>query len=120
MGKSHKKAGKLNQQIDNRGNSDKLHFWQDKYAEALNQHRNTLSNIDNYFNIYEGSGDIRNKKGVVTGKTDSVRKDVIELIESQTDLVIPMPKVTSLSGNENRAMTIEHYIMNEIDRLDFD
>ena len=120
MVKSHKKAGNLNQQIDNRGNSDKLHFWQDKYAEALNQHRNTLSKIDNYFNIYEGSGDIRNKDGAVTGKTDSVRKVVFELIESQTDLVVPMPKVTSLSGNENRAMTIEHYIMNEIDRLDFD
>ena len=120
MGKSHKKAGNLNQQIDNRGNSEKLHFWQDKYAEALNQHRNTLSKIDNYFNIYEGSGDIRNKDGAVTGKTDSVRKVVFELIESQTDLVVPMPKVTSLSGNENRAMTIEHYIMNEIDRLDFD
>ena len=29
MGKSHKKAGNLNQQIDNRGNSEKLHFWQD-------------------------------------------------------------------------------------------
>ena len=120
MVKSHKKAGNLNQQIDNRGNSEKLHFWQDKYAEALNQHRNTLSKIDNYFNIYEGSGDIRNKDGAVTGKTDSVRKVVFELIESQTDLVVPMPKVTSLSGNENRAMTIEHYIMNEIDRLDFD
>ena len=120
MGKSHKKAGNLNQRIDNRGNSEKLHFWQDKYAEALNQHRNTLSKIDNYFNIYEGSGDIRNKDGAVTGKTDSVRKVVFELIESQTDLVVPMPKVTSLSGNENRAMTIEHYIMNEIDRLDFD
>lgn len=98
----------------------KLKFWQDKYSEALNKYENNIKKIDDYFNIYEGSGDIYTGSGKKSKKgTSSVRKVVFELIESQTDTTIPMPKITSLSGNEERAMTAEHFIMNEIDRLPF-
>lgn len=120
-----KKAGSQLFEIEKKGEEftkeNKLSFWKDKYARALNEYGNDLAKIDEYFRVYEGSGDIYNTKGIKAKKgTSSVRKVVFELIESQTDGNIPMPKVVSLSGNENRAITIEHYIKNEIDRLPFD
>lgn len=103
------------------GVDSRLKFWQDKYADALSKYDTTLQKIDEFFNVYDGKGDIYDSNGKKASKgTSSVRKVVFELIESQVDVTIPMPKVTSLSGNENRAMTVEHYLMNEIDRLPFE
>ena len=121
----HKKAGTELQEIDTHtaevNEESKLKYWQDKYAEALKAYEPELKKIDEYFRVYDGAGDIYNSKGDKSKKgTSSVRKVVFELVESQVDVTIPMPKITSLSGNENRAMTVEHYIMNEIDRLPFE
>lgn len=120
-----KEAGTEFQEImsndDSKTVNNKLKFWQDKYAEALTNYETDLHKIDEYFEVYNGSGNIYNLDGKKAAKgTSSVRKVAFELIESQVDVTIPMPKVTSLSGNENRAMTVEHYIMNEIDRLPFE
>lgn len=126
MGKStkHEEAGTELQEIersDGKSKESKLKFWQDKYSEALNKYENDINRIDEFFKIYDGSADIYDKKGRKAKEgTSSVRKVVLELIESQTDITIPMPKVTSLGGNENRAMTVEHFLMNEIDRLPFE
>lgn len=126
MGKStkHMEAGTELQDIEKsngKSKESKLKFWQDKYSEALNKYENDINRIDEFFKIYDGSADIYDKKGRKAKEgTSSVRKVVLELIESQTDITIPMPKVTSLGGNENRAMTIEHFLMNEIDRLPFE
>ena len=106
---------------DSKTENSKLKFWQDRYGEALSQYETELHKIDEFFKVYNGSGDIYDLQGNKSSKsTNSVRKVAFELIESQVDVTIPMPKVTSLSGNENRAMTVEHYIMNEIDRLPFE
>lgn len=123
--KKHKKAGTQLLDIErptaDKHDKNKLAFWQDKYADALNKYQSDVAKIDEYFNIYEGSGDIINSNGVKARKgTSSVRKVVFELIEAQSEVTIPMPKVTSLTGNENRATTVEHFIMNEIDRLPFE
>ena len=118
--KKPEKAGKELQKLENSGSVDKLHYWKDKYAESLNDYEQNLRLIDKFFDVYEGSGDIYNSKGAkAKDGTSSVRKVVFELIESQADIDIPMPKVVSNNGNEERAMTIEHYLRNEIDRLDF-
>lgn len=119
------KAGTEFQEIMSNDNSktenSKLKFWQDRYSEALASYETDLQHIDEFFKVYNGSGDIYDTNGNKAAKgTSSVRKVAFELIESQVDVTIPMPKVTSLSGNENRAMTVEHYIMNEIDRLPFE
>lgn len=120
----HEEAGTELQEIersDGKSKESKLKFWQDKYSEALNKYENDINRIDEFFKIYDGSADIYDKKGRKAKEgTSSVRKVVLELIESQTDVTIPMPKVTSLGGNENRAMTVEHFLMNEIDRLPFE
>lgn len=120
----HEEAGTELQEIersDGKSKESKLKFWQDKYSEALNKYENDINRIDEFFKIYDGSADIYDKKGRKAKEgTSSVRKVVLELIESQTDITIPMPKVTSLGGNENRAMTVEHFLMNEIDRLPFE
>jgi hypothetical protein len=121
-----KKAGTVIQEIESHNKQtksvdDKLKFWQDKYADALAKYEPSLQKIDELFGVYDGKGDIFDSNGKKAAKgTSSVRKVAFELIESQVDVTIPMPKVTSLSGNENRATTVEHYLMNEIDRLPFE
>lgn len=120
MVKSVKKATLDIAKIDDENitENSKLKFWKDRYQESLNAYNTELSKIDEAFEIYEGSSDIYNTKGVKSDEgTSSVRKVAFELIEAQADVVVPMPKVRSLSGNEKRAMTIEHFIMNELDRL---
>lgn len=117
--KKHESGGEELQKIDNKS-GDKLSYWKEKYAESLNAYQNELDKIDNLFEVYEGSGAIYNSSGVKANKdASSVRKVVFELIESQVDIDIPAPKVVSSNGNETRATTIEHYLMNEIDRLNF-
>lgn len=124
--KRHKRSGIEIQSIEEPNKKqfnkqDKLLFWKQKYSESYAEYQSTLSDIDTLFDIYEGTGDIVNSDGTKANKsTSSVRKVAFELVEAQVDVTIPMPKVTSLAGNENRAMTVEHYIMNEIDRLPFE
>jgi len=132
MAKSTKKEKKLEkagteiQDIEShdrqkKSTNDRLTFWQEKYADALSKYDSSLRKIDELFRVYDGKGDIYDSNGKKADKgTSSVRKVAFELIESQVDVVIPMPKVTSLSGNEGRATTVEHYLMNEIDRLPFE
>lgn len=124
--KKHKKAGVEIQSIEEPKKktfnaNERLDFWKKKYQESYNAYQTTLSEIDELFDIYEGSGTIYNATGEKSSQnTSSVRKVAFELVEAQVDVTIPMPKVTSLAGNEDRAMTVEHYIMNEIDRLPFE
>lgn len=120
----HEAAGTELQQIEGKydtSKESKLAFWKKKYEDAKINYESDINRIDEYFKVYEGSGEIFDVNGKKASKgTSSVRKVVFELIESQTDITIPMPKVTSLGGNENRAMTVEHFLMNEIDRLPFE
>jgi len=124
--KKHKNAGNEIQTIDENlhkkpNKEERLKYWQDKYADSYNAYQSTLQDIDELFNIYEGTGDIYKADGSKAPKgTSSVRKVAFELVEAQVDVTIPQPKVISLAGNEERAMTVEHFLMNEIDRLPFE
>lgn len=95
-----------------------LKNWQDKYSDAYSKYENIILDIDDNREAYEGTRKIRNSKGKIADKQSSnTRKVCFELIETQVDSNIPLPKVSSLDGYEEQAMTIEMFIKNKIDKL---
>ena len=96
----------------------KISEWEKKLSHALSYYQETLNEIDDNFAAYKGTRPIYGSNGKKAKKqTTSVRKVVFELIETQVDVSIPQPKVTSVRGNFERAQAIEHYLKNELDRL---
>lgn len=99
---------------------NKLSEWQDKYYEAKSRYDNVLLNMKDNEEAYFGTRKIKKADGKTDAEkqTANVRKVVYELIESQVDTTIPLPKVTSLTGREDRALMIESILRNELDRQD--
>ena len=99
---------------------NRLSEWQEKFATAKDEYSDELANMEDNLEAYFGTRKIKQSDGKTDAKkqTANVRKMVYELIESQVDSNIPMPKVTSLIGKEERALMIEGVIRNELDRQD--
>ena len=99
---------------------NKLADWQGLYTDAKHAYDEVIAEMDDNEQAYLGTRKIKKADGKTDAEkqTSNVRKMVYELIESQVDTVIPMPKVTSLIGNEDRAQMIEAMLRNELDRLD--
>ena len=99
----------------------KIDSWEKKLNNALIYYQPIIDNMDDNYEAFKGTRAIYNSKGVKANKQKtSVRKVVFELIETQVDVNIPQPKVTSVKGELERAQTIEYYIKNELDRLPFE
>ena len=93
--------------------------WQDLYETAKKDYDEVLRNIEDNEQAYLGTRKIKDSNGHDAKKqSPNVRKMCYELIESQVSTEIPMPKVTSLLGYEDRALMIESMIRNELDRQD--
>lgn len=99
---------------------NKLADWQGLYTDAKQAYDEVIAEMDDNEQAYLGTRKIKKADGKTDAEkqTSNVRKMVYELVESQVDTVIPMPKVTSLIGNEDRAQMIEAMLRNELDRLD--
>ena len=99
---------------------NKLADWQGLYTDAKHAYDEVIAEMDDNEQAYLGTRKIKKADGKTDAEkqTCNVRKMVYELVESQVDTVIPMPKVTSLIGNEDRAQMIEAMLRNELDRLD--
>ena len=99
---------------------NRLSEWQEKFATAKDEYSDELANMEDNLAAYFGTRKIKSPDGKTDAQkqTANVRKMVYELIESQVDSNIPMPKVTSLIGKEERALMIEGVIRNELDRQD--
>lgn len=96
-----------------------INEWQDLFEVAKQEYDSVLRNIDDNEQAYLGTRKIKDSNGHDAAKqTPNVRKMCYELIESQVDTEIPMPKVTSLLGYEDRALMIESMLRNELDRQD--
>lgn len=94
---------------------------QEHYTYAKQQYEKQIQNMDDNEAAYLGTRPIKDSKGNDAKTQYSiVRKLVFELIESQVDVVIPMPRVISLKGREDRAKMIEGLIRNTLDRLPFE
>jgi len=99
----------------------RIEDWEAKLRDALTYYDTKIQENDDNYATYKGTRDIYNSKGQKAnkGKT-TVRKVAFELVEAQIDTTIPQPKVTSITGNIDRAQVIEYYIKNELDRLPFE
>ena len=101
--------------------TDKLLKWQERYAEAKERYQKVLNNIKDNQEAYEGIRKIKTPEGTDAEKQGSVsRKMCFELIETQADIVIPMPRVISKRGAEERAIMIENVLRTEIDDINME
>ena len=100
----------------------KLLDWQAKYENAKTKYADTLSDMNLYENYYEGDKKIANISGTgyAAKEAINVRNIVYELIESQVDVSVPMPKVTAVHEEDaEMAKKIEQFLENETRILGF-
>jgi hypothetical protein len=100
---------------------DELIRWQEKYQEAYDNYSEILSNGKDNELAYEGKRKIKSPDGSDAQKQGSVsRKMCFELTETQADIVIPMPRVISKRGVEDRAIMIENVLRTELDGMNME
>lgn len=96
----------------------KVSDWKNKLEYAKEQYKKSIDNMKTYEEYYEltrkvqanpNTGKLAAKKGI------NVRGGVYELIESQTDSSIPMPKVRAIHAqDEELAKKIEHFLEEKV------
>jgi len=95
--------------------------WRGKLENARIAYSSTLSEIKKMQGIYEGTREVNGNPNTNVSAKDlaiNVRNIAYELIESQVDSSIPMPKVTALhEGDENLARAIERSLVNKVKLL---
>ena len=95
--------------------------WRNKLENARIAYSSTLQEISKNQGVYEGTREVNgNPNTNVTAKdlAINVRNIAYELIESQVDSSIPMPKVTALhEGDEGLALAIERALVNKVKLL---
>ena len=100
---------------------DELIRWQEKYQEAYDNYSGVLANGKDNEAAYDGSRKIKSPDGSDAKKQGSVsRKMCFELTETQADIQIPMPRVISKRGVEERAIMIENVIRTQIDEMNME
>ena len=100
---------------------DELIRWQEKYQEAYDNYSGVLANGKDNEAAYDGSRKIKSPDGSDAKKQGSVsRKMCFELTETQADIQIPMPRVISKRGVEERALMIENVIRTQIDEMNME
>jgi len=100
----------------------KLLDWQAKYENAKTKYADDLSTMTTYENYYEGDKKVANLNGTgyAAKGAINVRNIVYELIESQVDVSVPMPKVTAVHEEDaEMAKKIEQFLENETRLLGF-
>ena len=102
--------------------SKKLLEWQAKYENAKKKYADALNVMTTYENYYEGDKKVAGLggDGYAAKTAINVRNIVYELIESQVDVSVPMPKVTAIhEEDEPLAKKIEQFLENETRILGF-
>ncbi len=95
--------------------------WRGKLENARIAYSSTLAEIQKNQAVYEGTREVNGNPntGVTPSKVSiNVRNIAYELIESQVDSSIPMPKVTAIhEGDEGLARSIERALVNKVKML---
>ena len=95
--------------------------WQDKFNDAYHKYATVLANGKDNEAAYAGTRKIKKPDGSDAEKQGSVsRKMCFELTETQADIQIPMPRVISKRGVEERAIMIENVIRTLIDEINME
>jgi len=114
---------KMKNKITKPEESAKLKDWKNKYDQAKTAYDGTLKEIKVWEKLYDGTPEVngsRNSGQPATKVSENVRNIIYELIESQIDSSIPMPKVIPIhKEDEELAQIIENALENEIRRLHF-
>ena len=92
--------------------------WRGKLENARIAYSSALKEIGKCQGIYEGTREVNGNPNTNVSARDlaiNVRNIAYELIESQVDSSIPMPKVTALhEGDEHLARSIERALVNKV------
>ena len=92
--------------------------WRGKLENARTAYASTLAEIARNLSVYEGTREVNGNPNTGISAKDvsiNVRNIAYELIESQVDSSIPMPKVTAIhEGDEELARSIEKAIVNKV------
>lgn len=97
-----------------------LQFWEERYNKANDEYEISQRQMKERWNQYLGTHEVILADGSRGEDVKIVRNFTFELIESQIDSSIPMPKVTPQNPApkyQENARTIEAMIKNELDRL---
>lgn len=110
------------EKIKNPEANKELKRWQSKYEDAKSKYDAVLKDMNINDEYYEGSKSVYgpNKTSIAPKQAINVRNIVYELIESQVDSSVPMPKVTAIHAeDEELANRIEKFLENEVRTLGF-
>lgn len=95
---------------------DNLQLWQGRLSRAKALYAKELEQINERERMYYGRHEIHGAKKHAT----NVRNITYEMVESQTDPSVPMPKVTAIHAEDAPlARRVENLLRNEIQRLRF-
>lgn len=96
--------------------SKELIKWQERLEVARKSYESELDLMKENEKLYSGSREVKgnpNKPQPATKVSSQVRNITYELIESQVDSSIPMPKVTPIHAEDLKlARSIEHWLSN--------
>ena len=95
--------------------------WRGKLENARIAYSSVLKEVQDNQKIYDGTREVSSNPNKNYGAKDvaiNVRNIAYELIESQVDSSIPMPKVTAIhEGDEDLARSIEKALVNKVKML---
>lgn len=98
-------------------------FWQEKLGLARAAYADELARMEQREALYEGTRQVQadpNTRQTPGKLSSNVRNIVYELIESQVDATIPMPRVEAIHPeDEELARRLEDFLRSEAKRLDF-
>lgn len=100
-----------------------LRMWKERFSKAYTAYQKELENIEVRDAAWRGEVKpiryTQNEKNAV--ETPHVRNIIAEIIESEVDTSIPMPKVTAKRKEDERlAKIIEDMLRDELDRMSFE
>ena len=97
---------------------ENLKTWKKRLEESLESYasdKNRMKTYQGYYDGYRSVAQDPNSSYSPSKKASNVRNIVYELIESQVDSSIPMPKVRAIHPeDEELAKKLEHYLENKI------
>lgn len=97
---------------------NKLQVWQDRLSRARAEYQDTLNKMIEWNAYYDGTRISQNDPNggrKATRKSSNVRNIVYELIESQVDSTVPMPRVEAIHEEDKYlARNIEAVLRHEI------
>ena len=90
-------------------------LWQQRLAAARAAYADTLANMDRWEALYNGSRRLTDADGRPARDSSNVRNIAYELVESQVDSTLPLPRVEAIHAEDTElARSIEAVLRHQI------